>query len=60
MITYPAFIDGYFKTTMDGEIHFIKMDAIATTLKSGSWRVWIISAFIVLILLSSWIPYSDS
>lgn len=36
MITYPAFTDGYFKTTMDGEIHFIKMDAITTTLKSGS------------------------
>lgn len=33
LATYPAFTAGYFKMTMDGQIHFIKFEAIAEAFK---------------------------
>lgn len=33
LATYPAFLAGYFKMTMDGQIHFIKFEAITEAFK---------------------------
>ncbi|GAA2965653.1 hypothetical protein [Ligilactobacillus murinus] len=34
LATYPAFIGGYFKGTTDGQIHFIRFEAITAALKN--------------------------
>lgn len=34
LATYPAFIGGYFKGTTDGQIHFIRFEAITVALKN--------------------------
>ena len=33
--TYPAFVEHYFKMTMDGQIHFARFESVAQALKSG-------------------------
>lgn len=35
VITYPAFMGGFFKATMDGEAHLYKMNDITAALRSG-------------------------
>ncbi|MBF0759292.1 hypothetical protein E4T91_11380 [Ligilactobacillus murinus] len=34
LATYPAFVGGYFKGTTDGQIHFIRFEAITAALKN--------------------------
>lgn len=33
--TYPAFIEHYFKITMDGQIHFARFESVIQALKNG-------------------------
>lgn len=33
--TYPSFLNSYFKITMDGQIHFIRLEEIAQAFKAG-------------------------
>ncbi|MGF0105302.1 hypothetical protein ACTQ44_08925 [Ligilactobacillus ruminis] len=40
--TYPAFIEHYFKMTMDGQIHFARFESVIQALKNGNYHLIIL------------------